>query len=254
MARTCGHCGQQGHNRRTCNYIPQSIRNMEQENKKVSHVKCSFCNDHGHNSLTCQKRISIRLQMAELLKERKKKFIEAVIRENIGPNTIIVKTVSNNIGVMCFVKSMEFRVPSPYRIHDSDWKLDAKGDVKLETDYFYNTLTLFVTGIVSEIGNGWDDKKRSTYQYQSYDTNFGIRGRWCDKTKTYEFQRFTEEEKKSAEEGNLLTNTYYSTKIWEESYFPDNFIDQTNMQKFLQFDEEELPQNLRQKKRFKRSS
>ena len=70
MARTkgsitrCGHCYEDGHNRRTCpqlkEYIdnnPDSysarVRKQKEEQRKSSGRKCSYCTERGHNRATC---------------------------------------------------------------------------------------------------------------------------------------------------------------------------------------------------------
>lgn len=70
MARYCGYCGQQGHNRRTCPHRTKEQKQVDKtwHNKpgprKGSKSVCSYCGEVGHNRRTCW-HLKHRLGLAE---------------------------------------------------------------------------------------------------------------------------------------------------------------------------------------------
>lgn len=69
MARYCGHCGQKGHNRRTCPHRSDEAKAQDKKwmrksgRRKGSATKCSYCGTHGHNRRTCP-HLALRKQVA----------------------------------------------------------------------------------------------------------------------------------------------------------------------------------------------
>lgn len=59
MARYCGHCGQRGHNRRTCPHRSDEAKAQDKKwmrtpgRRKGSTTQCSYCGGVGHNRRTC---------------------------------------------------------------------------------------------------------------------------------------------------------------------------------------------------------
>ena len=113
----CRHCGQEGHNRRTCPDYKAILNRqagegnkwakatLERRNRK-SVRKCGWCNETGHNKRTCPHPAQAKA-IAPLLEETLSKLVTKAIG-NIGRGSIVESAWNKNCVVLGVTSTLHF--------------------------------------------------------------------------------------------------------------------------------------------------
>lgn len=98
MARYCGHCGNSGHNRRTCPERPEEHKridatwHMKPGRKKGSRTICSYCGLQGHNRRTCVHLKRRKLQATRFIESSVKRALSALPEYGLGVGAMYVQS------------------------------------------------------------------------------------------------------------------------------------------------------------------
>lgn len=101
---TCGHCYDQGHNRRSCPHLKKQIADRLAENPDDQYAKylkdrndkgkirrCTYCNLMGHNRRTCPELKAAKQEWREQAAAWRLKFINWCVENGVGPGTLVTK-------------------------------------------------------------------------------------------------------------------------------------------------------------------
>ena len=119
---TCGYCGRDGHNRRSCPDLKAVIARRLEENPDCNYAKwhkekqaagkirrCTYCNLKGHNRRTCPELAQRKQEWREKTAAWRLKFIKWCAENGVGPGALVKSSEGWNSTKVRMIKSYWWR-------------------------------------------------------------------------------------------------------------------------------------------------
>ena len=148
MARTkgsvtrCGHCYEEGHNKRTCPQLKKEIENNpggyydRQAQRKKARAKkrqCTYCGETGHNMRTCQKAKEDRIRYSVVNWEYQQAMGTSMDQMGLGVGSIITREAWGEVSYWLITKI------NWDRINIANWYQCGTGNENCEgSAYFFD--------------------------------------------------------------------------------------------------------------------